>query len=134
MKCDRFLKVHLFRVVSQLMCICNKSKMFKVVLYSYMCVPLQTSLHRQRHTQEDDPVSRWPLLKDTEDPNSAHGRQRPRIPEKWDDKGKKKKWIHFTQQRDSSLVRDWWIFCRFHINAEMQWVFRGCLYHNLNPP
>ncbi len=52
-----------------------------------MHVSLQTSLHRQRHTQEDDPFSRWPLLEDTEDPNSAHGRQRPRIPENWDDKG-----------------------------------------------
>lgn len=47
----------------------------------------QASLHRQRHPQEDDPLSRRPLLQDPEDPDPAHGGAGPRVPAQRDDQG-----------------------------------------------
>lgn len=37
---------------------------------------LQAPFYRQRHPQEDDPVSGRPLFKDTEDQNTSHGWKR----------------------------------------------------------
>lgn len=62
----------------------------------------QTPLHRQRHPQEDDPVSGWPLLKDTEDQNPSHGWTRSRVPSQWNDQGSTSRpvWEFFCYHRD----------------------------------
>lgn len=47
----------------------------------------QTPLHRQRHPQEDDSVSGWPLLQDAEDQNPPNGWTRSWVASQWNDQG-----------------------------------------------
>lgn len=50
-------------------------------------VYFQAPLHRQRHPQEDDPVSGWPLLQDAEDQDPPHGWTRSRVASQRNDQG-----------------------------------------------
>lgn len=72
------------------------------VIIQVVFLHFQTPLHRQRHPQEDDPVSGWPLLKDTEDQNPSHGWTRSRVPSQWNDQGSTSRpvWEFFCYHRD----------------------------------
>lgn len=93
-----------------------------MLLFRLFFLHFQTPLHRQRHPQEDDPVSGWPLLKDTEDQNPSHGWTRSRVPSQWNDQGS-----------TSSAVREFFCYHRDWKSWMRSAVDRhhGCLHNNI---